>query len=84
MSTVVLETKVLPLFSAYLFHFLAQAVKKWLVLAVYKKWMGIEIEKNESSNIEDCHYSILEVEYLLASAIAVVFFGTVLREHLWT
>ena len=44
--------------------------------------MGIEIEKNESSNIEDCHYSILEVEYLLASAIAVVFFGTVLREHL--
>ena len=44
--------------------------------------MGIEIEKNESSNIEDCHYSILEVEYLLTSAIAVVFFGTVLREHL--
>ena len=37
MSTIVLETKILPLFSTYLFHFLAQAVKKWLVLVVYKK-----------------------------------------------
>ena len=84
MSTIVLEAKILPLFSTYLFHFLAQAVKKWLVLVVYKKWMEVEIEKNDSSNIEDCHYSILEVEYLLASAIALVFFGTVLWEHLWT
>jgi len=84
MSTIVLETKILPLFSTYLFHFLAQAVKKWLVLVVYKKWMGVEIEKNESSDIEDCHCSILEVEYLLASATALVFFGTVLWEHLWT
>ena len=45
MSTIVLEAKILPLFSTYLFHFLAQAVKKWLVLVVYKKWMEVEIEK---------------------------------------
>lgn len=61
-----------------------QLVKQWLVPGVYEKWMGIEMEnwKTMSSNIEDRHYCVLAVEYLLASPRAPLFFGTIVWEQL--